>query len=100
YGVARLRARDGVIGTIEAGYTYPVLASGMTRGGDNAWRIAGERAYLVAADGELTITWPDGREERRPSAASYDDFCRDAVARLRDGRPPLATPRDCARAVR
>lgn len=100
YGVALLRAPNGTAGTIEAGYTYPVLASGMTRGGDGAWRIAAEHAYLVDADGTLTITWPDGREETRPSRASYEQFCTDVMARLRAGQPPAATVRDCARAVR
>jgi predicted dehydrogenase len=100
YGLALLRAPDGLVGVVEAGYVYPSLASGMTRGGDSAVRVAAAAAYLVEADGVLTVTHPDGREETRPSEASYEEFCLDTVARLRDGRPPLATPRDCARAVR
>lgn len=100
YGVALLRAPDGTVGTIEAGYTYPVLASGMTRGGDGLWRIASAAAYLVDADGTLTVTFPDGREETQPSRASYEAFCLDVLDRVRSGRPPAATVRDCARAVR
>jgi predicted dehydrogenase len=72
----------------------------MTRGGDGAWRIAGSRAYLEDRGGTLRITYPDGTEERRRSDASYEGFCADALARLREGREPLATVRDCARAAR
>jgi predicted dehydrogenase len=100
YALALLRAPDGLVGVVEAGYVYPVLASGMTRGGDSAVRVAAASAYLVEADGVLTVTDRDGRERTRPSEASYEQFCADTLARLRDGRPPIATPRDCARAVR
>jgi predicted dehydrogenase len=100
YGLALLRAPDGLVGIVEAGYVYPSLASGMTRGGDSAVRVASAGAYLVESDGDLTVTYHDGRQETRRSEASYEAFCQDTVDRLRDGRPPLATPRDCARAVR
>jgi hypothetical protein len=80
---------------VEAGYCFPVLASGPTRGGDGAWRIVGSTAYLMEAEGSVTVVFPDGREESRPSLPTYDAFCSDALKRLRAGSPPLATVRDC-----
>jgi predicted dehydrogenase len=100
YGVALVRAPDGTTGMLEAGYVYPVLASGMTRGGDGGWRLAAERIYLEEAGSTLRITRPDGSEETRPSDGGYEAFCLDTTARFARGEPPVATVRDCARAVR
>lgn len=93
YAVATLRSRSGVVGIVEAGYTYAASA-----GGDTEWRVAATGAYLVDRAGELQSVSRDGRIERLEAGASgtrYEQFAVDTLARLRAGQPPIATLEDC-----
>lgn len=97
YAVATLRSRSGVVGIVEAGYTYAA-----TTGGDGEWRVATTGAYLVDRDACLRSVSRDGQVEvleSTPSGSRYEQFAADTLARLREGRPPIATLEDCHRAM-
>ncbi len=97
---AVLRSESGVIGTIEAGYSY----ASMKPGGDFECRLAAANCYLVDRNDVLEAATLDDDSARTETIADqgarYDLFGRDTLARLRDGRPPIASLRDCYRAMR
>ena len=96
---ALLRSESGVIGTVEAGYSY----ASMKPGGDFEGRLSAENCYIIDRNETLeAATLDDAQVRTRPIAdqgARYDQFGRDTLARLRAGRPPIATLRDCYRAM-
>ena len=99
---ATLRSESGVIGTIEAGYTYPSLGAGGRPSGDREWRIAAGGAYLRDDGQSLRVVTADGQDEVQPCPSSSDHYMRfsvDTLERLQQGRPPVASIRDCYRAV-
>ncbi|HEU5317306.1 MAG TPA: Gfo/Idh/MocA family oxidoreductase [Chloroflexota bacterium] len=102
FGAATLRSSSGFAGTVEAGYTYPDAAAGMTRSGDNETRVAAQGAYLIGRDAELTLVTAAGEQavEGGRQGDRYRDWAFDSLARLRAGRPPAATVEDCLEAVR
>jgi len=95
-GTAILCSSAGVIGTVEAGYTFAALDSG-----DLEWRVATANGYLVQHVDELHMTTlDDGVSVRIADPDSrYDSFATDTFKRLQDGRPPIATLEDCYRAM-
>lgn len=97
-GVALLRSESGVIGTIEAGYTYASMTSG-----DFESRVSSANCTLIDQGDTLQIaTLDDGQVKQLAipnQGARYDQFCVDTLERLRDGRPPIATLEDCYRAM-
>ena len=96
---ALLRSESGVIGTVEAGYSY----ASMKPGGDFEARLSAANCYLIDRDDRLEVATLDDDTVRTLIAPAqgerYDQFGRDTLARLRDGRPPIATLRDCYRAM-
>jgi predicted dehydrogenase len=96
---ALLRSEGGVIGTIEAGYTFAAMT-----GGDFEWRVSAANCYLIERREQLEIaTLDDGQRqsiEIPGQGDRYDRFGPDTLARLRSGRPPIATLEDCYRAMR
>ncbi len=96
---ALLRSESGVIGAIEAGYSY----ASMKPGGDFESRLSAANCYLLDRNDTLEMATLDDDTARTLSipdqGARYDQFGRDTLARLRDGRPPIATLRDCYRAM-
>ena len=95
---ALLRSESGVIGTVEAGYTYAAMS-----GGDFEWRVAAGNCYLVDRGPTLEVATLD--DDRRVSVeipdqhARYDRFAGDTMARLQAGQHPVATLEDCYRAM-
>lgn len=93
-----LRSESGVIGTIEAGYTFAAMG-----GGDFEWRVAAGNCYLIDRGPALEVaTLDDGRlatVEIPDQRARYDRFAGDTLARLRAGERPVATLKDCYRAM-
>ena len=95
---ALLRSERGVIGTVEAGYTYAAMG-----GGDFEWRVAAGNCYLIDRGSALEVATLD--DERRESVeipdqrARYDRFAGDTLARLQAGQRPVATIDDCYRAM-
>jgi len=102
FGAALLASGSGMIGTIEAGYTYPDSAAGMTRSGDNEVRLGAAQAYIVARGAEVRVTTPAGEEAHPHLRAGdrYRDWIFDSLARLRTGAPPAAGMDDCLAALR
>ncbi len=102
FGAALLASGSGMVGTIEAGYTYPDSAAGMTRSGDNEVRLGAAQAYLVARDAEVSVLTAAGEEARPRLRAGdrYRDWVFDSLARLRRGAPPAADLGDCLAALR
>jgi predicted dehydrogenase len=94
FATAVLAAEDGLIVTIEAGYSY---AAG---GGDMEWRIAATGAYLRETRGRLEVRLADGSLEATDvPPPGYHGLTEDTLRRLKDGRPPAADVEDCARAA-
>jgi len=97
---ALLRSGEGVISTIEAGYSYATKEAG----GDFEWRVATSNCYLVDRGDSLRIaTLDDGRDRTVPNLSQrqrYQRFGADTLGRLRSGREPAATVQDCYRAMR
>jgi predicted dehydrogenase len=101
FGTVVLRAPGGAVGTVEAGYTYPDASAGMTRSGDNEVRVGASGAYLIARDTDVWRVTAGGEEVLSGARGGdrYRDWVFDSLARLRDGRPPLAGVEDCLAAV-
>jgi predicted dehydrogenase len=95
YAAVVLRAADGTLGMIEAGYTHP------DAGGTYEFRINAERGALVDTGLQLTAS-----PERNlagavyvPSGRRYSVFVADTLARLVAGRPPAVSLQEFARAT-
>jgi predicted dehydrogenase len=99
YALVILRAADGTVGAVEAGYCHASMAPG----GDFEWRIATREAYFVdRGDRLLRTTLHDGRTTELAglqTSRRYEAFMKDALERLASGRPPAATLDDCRRAM-
>jgi predicted dehydrogenase len=85
---------------VETGYLYPAPNSVF----DLHYSIRTETHYFAARDDStLEIVTNDRRRETRPMKLTnvffYPIFVRDTLARLRDGRPPIADLADNAAAV-
>jgi predicted dehydrogenase len=96
YATVLLRSRDGILGTIEVGNTFP------GKGADAEWKLAGRDALLVQREGSLRRVTPAGDEELsgQPAEPLPVLALRDALARWQDGKPPAAGVEDCYRAMR
>ena len=96
---AVLRSKSGIIGTVEAGYSFASMTTG-----DFEWRVAAANCYLVDRDQTMQVaTLDDGQTQTMPvsnQAARYDQFGVDTLERLSSGRPPIATIEDCYHAMR
>lgn len=103
YAAVLLRSLSGVIGTVEAGYTYPSMAAGGRASGDKEWRLAASGAYIREDGQEVTALTPEGERPARPcppSSQYYRRFAADCLERLHRDQPPIATIADCYEAVR
>jgi predicted dehydrogenase len=97
YAVVGLRSASGVLGLIEAGYTYPTDVAG----GDSAWRLSAGDFYISETGSSLTIATPGRCVEQAVDvpASSYPGLVVDTLARFQRGDPPLATISDCLAAM-
>ena len=86
-GAALLRSESGVIGTIEAGYSY----ASMKPGGDFEGRLSSANCYISDRNDTLQVATLDDNDVRTLSipdqGGRYDQFGRDTLERLRTGRP-------------
>ena len=96
---AALVVANGIIGTLESGYTFATGAAA----GDFEWRIASTNCYIIDRGKELTVsTLDDGKTEiinNLSAAERYKMFGKDTLERLRNGLPPIADLGDCFRAM-
>jgi predicted dehydrogenase len=98
YAAVVLRAADGTVGIVEAGYTHPSM-----KGGTFAWRVSARNATLVDRGDRISVATLDdeGRRDRpaTPLARRYEDGMGETLARLRDGRQPAVSLAECRRAM-
>lgn len=100
YAAVTLAAEDGMIATIEAGYTFAALAAG----GDFEWRISARNAHLLDRGDECRVATLDDGSRRTltplPPGEHYNVFLADTFDRLARGAPPLVGIEDYWRAMR
>lgn len=98
YALVVLRAADGSIGLVEAGYTYASKTGGLFE-----WRVAARNASLRDLGDRLQVaTLDDGAERELPAtpvARRYEALMIDTLDRLKAGRPPAVSLRDHWRAM-
>lgn len=98
FAAAIFATGDGLLVTLEAGYSY----AHMQEGGDYEWRIAATGAYLHEANGRLVVhrrgAAPEARPVRTPSVA-YEVMVNAALDAFERGHPPPSPVSDCVRAV-
>jgi predicted dehydrogenase len=98
YACVTLRADDGMVGIVEAGYCFASMARGLF-----SWRIAGRDATLVDHGEAVEITRLGEDAPRRidvpPPGRRYEAMMADVFARLSDGRPPAVPLGDARRAM-
>ncbi len=99
YALVTLRARDGLIVTVEAGYTYPSMAAG----GAFEWRLSAANAWLADSGGAAhAATLDDGRDRALaplPQDARYARMMADTLDRLARGAPPAVSIHDYVNAM-
>jgi predicted dehydrogenase len=95
YAAVVLKARDGMVGIIEAGYTHPDV------GGSFEMRINGENGALVDDGVRLLAAPPHALDQGVyvPSNQRYGKFVADTLGRIAAGRPPLVSLREFATAT-
>jgi predicted dehydrogenase len=97
---ALLCSAGGVIGTIEAGYSYATKNAG----GDFELRVAAANCYIIDRGETLQVaTLDDGQTTTVANLSQkerYEHFGEDTLTRLKTGQGPVATVEDCYRAVR
>ena len=97
FSLVVLRAEDGTIGLVEAGYSHAD-----PRAGHFEWRVDAAQASLADNGATLTVATPAAPprvEQVVPTGRRYAAFMADALARVRDGRPPVVSLDDFARAM-
>jgi len=96
YAAVILRGRDGVVGTIEVGNTFP------GQGADGEWKLAGRDALLVQQGGSVRLMTVKGEQEvaEPPAEPLAAVALRDILARFQAGQPPQTGPEECWAAMR
>lgn len=98
YAAVVLRAADGMLGLVEAGYTFASMRRGIFE-----WHVSsknatlsdfGDRLALSTLDDEGQLDLPVTQPARR-----YDDVMADTLRRLAEGRPPAVSLADSRRAM-
>jgi predicted dehydrogenase len=95
YAAVVLKARGGMVGIVEAGYTHPDV------GGSFEMRINGEHGALVDDGTKLIAVPPRSLDQvaHVPSDQRYSTFVADTLDRIAAGRPPLVSLREFATAT-
>jgi predicted dehydrogenase len=100
YAIVTLRAPDGMIATVEAGYTYASMAPG----GDFEWRVSARNAYLLDRGDACSVATLDDGQVRDlapiPPADRYKAFMADTLDRLVRGAAPSVGIGDYLQAMR
>jgi predicted dehydrogenase len=97
YALVVLRAEDGMIGLVEAGYTHAD-----PRAGHFEWRIDAADASLADNGAALTVATRDAPlrvQPAVPTSRRYAAFMADVLARVRNGRPPAVSLDDFRKAM-
>lgn len=98
YAAVVLRAGDGVLGIVEAGYTFASMTGGIFE-----WRVSGRNATLTDLGDRITVATLDDGGERdvavSPPAQRYNDVMAVTIARLASGQAPAVSLIDTWRAM-
>ncbi|CDN95444.1 MULTISPECIES: Gfo/Idh/MocA family protein [Rhizobium/Agrobacterium group] len=98
YALVVLRAADGSIGLVEAGYTFASMTQGIFE-----WRVSARNASLTDFGGHLQVATLDDGKVRdvaaTPVARRYDNVMADTIDRLESGKKPAVTLQDHWRAM-
>lgn len=98
YAAVVLRAADGMLGLIEAGYTFASMKRGIFE-----WRVSAKNATISDFGDRLALSTLDDEGQRdlpvTPPARRYDDVMADTLKRLAEGRPPAVSLADSRRAM-
>lgn len=85
-----LRARDGTLGTIDAGYTYASMNTGIFD-----WRVSTSNASFYDNGNQVDVATLDDGEirsvEATPVAKRYDLMMANTLEQLARGRPPAVS---------
>lgn len=99
YAAVVLRSADGMLGLVEAGYTF----ASMKPGGIFEWRVSAKSATLIDLGDRIAVATLDdeGRSDwpATPPARRYDVVLADALKRLSEGRPPAVPVTEGQRAM-
>lgn len=98
YALTVLRAADGTVGLVEAGYVFASMT-----GGSFEWRLSAKNATLVDTGERFQVATLDDGEVRQleamPLPRRYDALMIDTIERLGAGRQPAVTLMDLWRAM-
>ncbi|WP_269933056.1 Gfo/Idh/MocA family protein [Aminobacter sp. HY435] len=98
YAAVVLRAADGMLGLVEAGYTFASMKRGIFE-----WRVSSRNATLSDFGDRIALSTLDDEGQRdlpvTPPARRYEDVMADTLKRLAEGRPPAVSLADCRRAM-
>ena len=98
YAAVVLRAADGMLGLVEAGYTFASMKRGIFE-----WRVSARNATLSDFGDRIALSTLDDEGLRdlpvTPPARRYDDVMADTLKRLAEGRPPAVSLASCRRAM-
>lgn len=98
YAAVVLRAADGTLGFVEAGYTFASMKRGIFE-----WRVSARNATLSDFGDRIEISTLDDEGQRdlpvTPPARRYEDVMADTLKRLAEGRRPAVSLADCRRAM-
>jgi predicted dehydrogenase len=96
YASVMLRSQSGVAGTVEVSNLYP------GQGAAAELHVSGRDGLFVVSDGSARLITRDGVQDIKLVAGGKPSqlILKDAIARAREGRPPLTSAHDCYRAIR
>lgn len=89
---------SGLVGTIEAGYTFATLQAG----GDYEFRVATKEAYILEQGDALKMS-AEGQTTLRPTVPTglrYDALAKDVLGRFKERQPPRAGLGDLYKAMK
>ena len=88
YAAVTLHSADGMIATVEAGYTFASMAAG----GDFEWRVSAKNAHFLDRGDSCRVATLDDEASRELTpllpAQRYTAFLADTLDRLSRGAPP------------
>jgi predicted dehydrogenase len=96
YASVMLRSASGVVGNVEVSNLYP------GQGAMAALHVCGRDGVLSVLDGNVRLITRDGAQDIKLEAGGKPSqlILIDAMARARQGKPPLTSAEDCYRAIR
>ena len=106
YATVLMKSESGVLATVEVGNTFPQVIAPENLvapwvGADAEYKLSGSDALLTFKDGLLRLTDAESQimVDYKPGPPPYRLYLEDMLARFQRCEAPLASARDCFRAV-